>query len=147
MFALLTRLAQRHRAFFLQFATFVGVGLTAAAGHFTTLAIMVERNWAGPVLASLAGFIVGSVISYSLNRRFTFESTRSHAGALPRFATVAGIAFIMTGVLMDLLVHRIGLYYLLAQAITTGLVMIWTFSAYRIWAFAHKAGAREQRAE
>lgn len=143
MFAVLSHLSAQHRAFLMQFATFAGVGLMAAAGHFTALALLVEHDWAGPVLASLAGFLVGSVISYSLNRRFTFESTRSHAGALPRFATVAGIAFVMTGVLMDVLVHRLGLYYLFAQAITTGLVMIWTFSAYRIWAFAHKTGARE----
>lgn len=142
MFAALTRLAQAHRAFLLQFATFVGVGLTAAAGHFTTLAILVERQLAGPVLASLAGFIVGSIISYSLNRRFTFESTRTHAGALPRFAAVAGIAFVMTGLLMEVFVHWLGIYYLFAQVITTGMVLVWTFTAYRLWAFAHKAGAR-----
>ncbi len=126
----------------MQFATFVGVGLTAAAGHFSTLAFLVEYHWADPVLGSLAGFLVGSVISYCLNRRFTFESTRTHAGALPRFAAVAGVAFVLNGVLMDILTHRIGLYYLFAQVITTGLVLIWTFTAYRLWAFAHKAGAR-----
>ncbi|GGF86778.1 hypothetical protein GCM10007301_53370 [Azorhizobium oxalatiphilum] len=145
MFALLARLFQEHRAFAMQFATFVGVGLTAAAGHFATLAFMVEHEFAGPVLASLSGFIVGSIISYILNSRFTFESTRSHAGALPRFAAVAGIAFVLTGILMELLANRLGLYYLLAQAITTGLVLIWTFTAYRLWAFAHKAGARAER--
>ncbi len=142
MFAALTRLAQRHRAFLMQFATFVGVGLTAAVGHFTTLAILVERQMAGPVLASLAGFIVGSIISYCLNRRFTFESTRTHAGALPRFAAVAGIAFVMTGLLMEFFVHWLGIYYIFAQVITTGMVLVWTFTAYRLWAFAHKAGAR-----
>ncbi|WP_341989998.1 GtrA family protein [Azorhizobium sp. AG788] len=142
MLATLTRLVQRHRAFLLQFATFVGVGLSAAVCHFITLAILVELQMAGPVLASLAGFIVGSVISYSLNRRFTFESTRTHAGALPRFAAVAGIAFVMTGLLMEFFVHWLGIYYMFAQILTSGIVLVWTFTAYRLWAFAHKAGAR-----
>lgn len=132
-------LMRRHRPLMVQFATFVGVGLTATAAHFAMLAFLVERDLAGPVLASAAGFIVGGTVSYTLNRQFTFNSSRTHAGAVPRFIMVAGVAFVLNALLMELLVHRIGLNYLLAQAITTGLIMIWTFSGYRIWAFAHRA--------
>lgn len=133
--------AHRHRPLIRQIMSFVGVGLTATAAHFATLALAVESGGLGPVAGSACGFVVGGIVSYALNRRFTFESTRSHAGAVPRFMVVAGVAFILNGVLMDLLVHRLGVFYLLAQAITTGITMLWTFSGYRIWAFAHRAGA------
>ncbi|MFG1345895.1 GtrA family protein [Xanthobacter autotrophicus DSM 431] len=135
-------LIHQYRDLIRQFSTFVGVGLAATSAHFAALALVVEKGWLGPVAGSAVGFVVGGVVSYTLNRRFTFESSRSHAGAVPRFLVVALVAFVLNGVLMDVLVHRLGLFYLLAQAITTGIIMLWTFSGYRIWAFAHRTGAR-----
>lgn len=138
----LAGLLNRHRGLARQFLVFAGVGLAAAVAHFGTLALLVERGLLGPVAASAVGFVAGGIVSYVLNRRFTFESTRSHAGAVPRFILVAGVAFVLNGVLMDLLVHRLGLFYLLAQVVTTGINMVWTFTGHRLWAFAHRDGAR-----
>lgn len=121
-----------------QFARFVGVGLAAAAAHFSTLALLVEADALGPVFASAVGFVAGGTVSYILNRRFTFDATRSHAGAVPRFMAVAGVAFVLNEALMWLFVHEIGLFYLLAQFLTTGITMMWTFTGYRAWAFAHR---------
>lgn len=139
----LPALVVRYRGLIRQFSTFVGVGLTAAAAHFSTLTLLVEADVLGPVAASAVGFVAGGIVSYALNRRFTFESTRTHAGAVPRFVMVAGVAFLLNETLMGILVHRMGLFYLLAQVITTGITMMWTFTGYRIWAFAHRTGARQ----
>lgn len=128
----------RHGDLIRQFARFVGVGLAAAVAHFSTLAFLVELDALGPVLASAVGFVAGGTVSYILNRRFTFEATRSHAGAVPRFIVVAGVAFVLNEALMWLFVHEIGLFYLLAQVLTTGITMMWTFTGYRVWAFAHR---------
>lgn len=130
---------RRYRPLLLQILSFGWVGLVATGAHFATLALLVEREIAGPVAGSVAGSLVGAVVSYVLNRLFTFDSTRSHAGAVPRFAVVALGAFILNGVLMDVLVHRLGVYYLLAQVFSTGITLIWTFSGYRIWAFADRS--------
>lgn len=130
-------LVQRYRQFLRQILSFASVGSLATAGHFALLALLVETNLSGPVVASVWGMLLGAVISYTLNRRFTFNATRSHAGAVPRFAVVAGVAFALNVLLMELFVHRLGLFYLLAQMLTTGLVLIWTYSAYRFWAFGH----------
>lgn len=135
-------LVLKYRDILRQFSTFVGVGVTAAAAHFSTLALLVETDALGPVASSAVGFVVGGIVSYVLNRRFTFESTRSHAGAVPRFIMVAGVAFLLNGGLMAVLVHDLGLFYLLAQVITTGIIMMWTFTGYRVWAFAHRPGTR-----
>lgn len=129
----------RHGDLINQFARFVGVGLTAAFAHFSTLAILVEMDAVGPVLGSAVGFVVGGIVSYILNRRFTFDATRSHAGAVPRFIVVAGVAFVLNETLMWLFVDKVGLFYLLAQFLTTGITMIWTFTGYRVWAFAHRS--------
>ncbi len=142
MHANLAALLRRYRPLIAQIASFAWVGVLATGAHFATLALVVERGIAGPVVASTFGAVVGAVVSYVLNRAFTFESTRSHAGAVPRFMVVALVSFILNGALMDLLVHRLGVFYLLAQVITTAITMLWTFSGYRVWAFAHRAGAR-----
>jgi putative flippase GtrA len=118
-----------------QFLRYALVGLAAAVGHYGTLIGLVESGAAGAVVGSLAGFVVGGVISYILNRRFTFASERSHAGAVPRFAFIAGLAFAMTGGLMHVFTAWMGIHYVLAQLITTGIVLVWTFFANRFWTF------------
>ncbi|MEJ1160672.1 GtrA family protein [Prosthecomicrobium sp. N25] len=118
-----------------QFLRYALVGIAAAIGHYGTLIGLVEGGFAGAVAASLAGFVVGGVISYMLNRRFTFASERSHAGAVPRFAVIAGAAFLMTGALMHALTAWAGIHYLVAQLVTTGIVLVWTFFANRFWTF------------
>lgn len=118
-----------------QFLRYALVGIAAAVGHYGTLIGLVETGAAGAVAASLAGFVVGGVISYVLNRRFTFESDRSHGGAVPRFAVIAVAAFLMTGALMWAFTAFTPLHYLLAQLVTTGIVLVWTFFANRFWTF------------
>lgn len=118
-----------------QFLRYALVGIAAAIGHYGTLIGLVATGAAGAVAASLAGFVVGGVISYVLNRRFTFESDKSHAGAVPRFAAIAVAAFLMTGALMWAFTTFTPLHYLLAQLVTTGIVLVWTFFANRFWTF------------
>lgn len=118
-----------------QFSAFFGVGLVAAVVHYGTLVGLVELAHAGPVPATLAGYVLGGIVSYALNRRFAFESDRPHREATWRFGVVAGVGFLLTGLLMAGLNGRLGLQYLLAQVLTTGMVMVWSFAANRWWTF------------
>lgn len=118
-----------------QFSAFFGVGIVAAVVHYGTLIALVEGAHTGPVAATLAGYVLGGIVSYALNRRFAFESDRPHSEATWRFAVVAGVGFVLTGFLMAGLNGRLGLPYLLAQVMTTGIVMLWSFAANRWWTF------------
>lgn len=118
-----------------QFSAFAGVGVVAAAAHYSVLVALVESAHAPVVAATLAGYIVGGVISYALNRRYAFRSDRPHGEATWRFALVAGVGFVLTGFVMALLNGRWGMPYLLAQVVTTGIVMFWSFVANRWWTF------------
>ena len=75
------------------------------------------------------------MLSYGLNRRHTFGSERPHEEAVWRFALVAGVAFGLTYAFMRVMVEGWRLPYLPAQGVTTGLVMVWTFAANRLWTF------------
>jgi len=123
-------------AFIRQASSFVGVGLVATSIHYFVLIVMVQLVGAPPVPAALLGYLCGGILSYSFNRRHTFASDRPHGEAVWRFMLVAGVGFLLTFLFMALLVDKWGRPYLLAQVLTTGLVMVWTFTANRYWTFA-----------
>lgn len=118
-----------------QFATFFGVGLVAAIVHYGLLVSLVEGYRLEPVRATLVGYVGGGVVSYLLNRRHTYGSERPHMEAAWRFAAVALVGFGLTWAVMALLVRAIGVPYLPAQVVTTGIVLIWSFLANKLWTF------------
>jgi putative flippase GtrA len=118
-----------------QFSAFFGVGLVAAIVHYGVLIGLVEGAGAEPVPATLAGYVAGGVVSYGLNRRHTYASDRPHAEATWRFALVAFVGFLLTGAFMHAFTGWLGAPYLPAQVVTTGIVLVWSFAAHRIWTF------------
>ncbi len=114
-------------------------GLTAVA-HYGVLVGLVELARVDPVPATLAGFVVGAIVSYALNRWMTFEATRSHAQASWRFGLIAIGGFGLTWMLMHLFVTRLSLPYLPMQFVTTGFVMVFSFLGHKFFSFADRAG-------
>ena len=124
---------------FQQFSAFFGVGVAAAIAHYGALVGLVELGRVQPVPATLAGYITGGVISYWLNHRHTYESSRTHIEAGWRFVLVAGVGFLCTWGLMHVFVERLGWPYLPAQLLTTGIVLGWSFFAHKLFTFADRA--------
>ena len=122
-----------------QIWSFVGVGAVATTLHYAVLVILVQVLRMAPVPAALCGFVAGGVLSYGLNRRHTFGSERPHEQAIWRFALVAGVAFMLTYLFMRLLIENWDCPYLAAQAVTTCIVMMWTFTANKLWTFRGEA--------
>ena len=118
-----------------QLSAFTLVGLFAALAHYGALVTLVEGFAWRAVPATLVGYVAGGLVSYSLNRRHTFASDRPHSEAGWRFAAVAAVGFCLTFLFMHLFVERLGAPYLPAQLVTTGLVLIWSFIANRLWTF------------
>lgn len=118
-----------------QLAAFFGVGLVAALAHYGVLIGLVETGGLDPVPATLVGYIAGGVVSYALNRRHTYASDRAHREAVWRFALVALVGFLLTGAFMYGLTGSFGLPYLPAQVLTTGIVLVWSFVAHKLWTF------------
>lgn len=118
-----------------QFSSFVAVGFIATAVHYTVLIGLVELAGISAVAAALTGFVAGGAVSYILSRRHVFHSNQRHEAAASRFALVAVVGFGLTYVFMSLFVRGAGIPYLLAQIVTTGIVMLWSFAAHRMWTF------------
>jgi putative flippase GtrA len=121
-----------------QVLAFGGAGIAAAVVHYGILIGLMETGMAPPVPATLAGYLFGGIVSYILNRRHTYRSDRPHEEAGWRFAVVAAVGFLLTWVLMHVFVDKLAQPYLPAQLLTTGLVLVWSFSAHKWWTFADK---------
>jgi putative flippase GtrA len=119
-----------------QLVAFSGVGLAAAIAHYGLLILLVESGGMNPVPATLAGYVVGGLISYGLNRKHTYRSSRPHRETTWRFAMVAFVGFLLTWFLMHALTVWLEGPYLPAQVVTTGVVMLWSFIAHKAWTFA-----------
>jgi putative flippase GtrA len=84
------------------------------------------------------GYVAGGIVSYLLNRAFTYATERSHAEAGWRFAVVAAVGFGLTFALMSVMHGWLGWHYLPSQIITTGIVLVWSFLAHKYWSFGEK---------
>src|SRR5262245_30159316 len=102
------------------------VGLVAALVHYSVLIVLVETGFANPVVANLVAYIFGGIVSYLLNRRCAFRSKRAHAEAAWRFASVAGLGFLLTGIFTYSFHEVLGVQYILAAVMTSAIVLFWS---------------------
>lgn len=115
--------------------TFLMVGGLATVCQYIILIGLVEFAIFGPVIASGIGAFFGAVLNYILNKLATFKSIAEHKVTAPRFIVVATIAIALNAFLMALFTKTFNLNYLPAQIITTGLIVLFTYNANRIWTF------------
>ncbi|KAB7614404.1 GtrA family protein [Amylibacter sp. SFDW26] len=118
-----------------QFITFLGAGVIATSGHYSVLLFLVEIGHVLPVTASMIGAVTGAVISYYLNRNYTFVSKISHARTAPKFFIVAILAIVFNTVLMATFTIWLRLPYFWAQVLTTCVLIIVTFGLNKLWSF------------
>ena len=117
-----------------QFLRFAAVGAVATAVHYTVMLALVELGGVNPVVATFCGFCCGAVVSYTLNRKFTFGVQPSFGRGFAKFLVVVGIGAVINAGIVWFLTHR-GLHYMVAQVIATGLVLIWNFTSARLVVF------------
>ena len=124
-----------------RFFHFAAVGAVGTVAHYLVLVGLVEVGGVDPVIASVAGFLTGALVNYILNRQLVFRSDRAHHQALPRFLMVAGTGLAWNALLMGFLVDRAGWPYLLAQVLTTGILVVWHYLANALWTFRQPTDA------
>jgi putative flippase GtrA len=116
---------------FLRFAT---VGAVATAAHYAVMIALVQFGGVDPVTATVCGFAVGAVVSYTLNRRYTFAVRPAYMRGFLKFAIVIGIGAVLNAAIVALFI-RFGLHYMVAQVIATCVVLIWNFAGARLIVF------------
>lgn len=119
----------------MRFVGYACVGATGTAMQYAVLATLVSLHALGAVAASCIGAIAGAIVNYGLNYRFTFRATGAHHRTAPRFFAVAVAGIVINSALMFAFTRWLRLSWLPAQCITTGCVLLLTYTASSLWTF------------
>jgi len=120
------------------FLLFAALGAVGTGAQYAVLIGLVSGLGVGPVLGSTAGFLTGGLVNYTLNRSIAFRSTKPHSETAPKFFTIAGIGLILNALIMTLLTRHVGAPYLLAQIVSTTILLLWHYTANALWTFRER---------
>ncbi|KAA0874352.1 GtrA family protein [Nitrincola tapanii] len=119
-----------------QLLRFGGVGMTALVLHWCVVLLLVPFGMA-PLVANVFAFLLAFQVSYFGHRILTFGAQAiPHRQTFPRFASVAGLSFLVNESLYAILLTWTPLGYQWALLLVLALVAALTFVLSRYWAFA-----------
>lgn len=118
-----------------QFLQFAAVGAAATLVQYSVLVALVELLRVQPVPAAVLAYLCGALVSYLLNWRFTFGETRTAFGkGLIKILIVHVIGLGLNTLIFNILVNA-HVYYIIAQIVATGLVLVWNYAGARLFVF------------
>ncbi|RYH58386.1 MAG: GtrA family protein [Alcaligenaceae bacterium] len=111
----------------------VGV-VNTAVGYGVIFGCMLLLHW-GPLVSNVAGYAVGLVVSFTLNRRFTFRSQGAAHEDLMRFLLIFGIAWLSNFAVLALLVRSFGVHEGVAQVAAGVVYFVLSFVLNKYYVF------------
>jgi len=115
---------------------FLLVGGVATLTQYLALMVLVEFAGNGPISSSALGYLCGAGVSYGLNRSWTFNSSAPHRKAMPRFAAMVCLGFLLNDAAMFVLTKWAGVNYLFAQVGASAIVLLANYLMARSIVFA-----------
>lgn len=112
------------------------VGIVCTSIYFLSMFICVEVLSTEPVSASTISFIIMTIFSFLLNKKYTFGGAYSHSQFV-KFSTVAFIGFIMNFGLMYSIVTILSLHYLIGELVTVLVIPFVNFFLNNYWTFSN----------
>lgn len=113
---------------------FAIAGGIATLVHYAVLVALIEWAQVRPVIATTIGYGIGVLVSYALNRRYTFNSDAPILSSFPKYALLYGVGMVLNGVIFAAIL-TLGAPYILAQICATAIVLVWNFLGARYVAF------------
>lgn len=114
------------------------VGVIGAVVHMSTLFLLVELGLTGPVAATTTGFVLALLISYGMNRIWTFGYAGSYWASLIRYCIVSLIGLGLNILIIKLFTDFLGLWYGWGAFVAVGAVALNNFVLNNAWTFTHK---------
>jgi putative flippase GtrA len=118
-----------------QFSRFLLVGVANTALGYAVIFGCMYFGGLTPELSNGVGYLVGLLVSYSLNRRITFKSVRRRSTEFVRFVLVFLVAYTSNLAVLVVLIRGLSVHAVLSQ-ILAGVVYIGTsYLLYKHYAF------------
>lgn len=123
---------------FSQFLVFTVVGALGTLVHYAILFLLINFNQ--PVMMStITGSIGGAVVNFILNHRVTFLSKQPYHQTAPRFFLLVFLILLMNAGIMYVLTMHFYINYLLAQLLTTAIILCFNYASNALWTFNHSS--------
>ena len=116
-----------------QLLQFLGAGVFASGSHYGIYVSLVAFLDVWPVAATTLGFVVGTMISYTLNARYTFNGSH-RPGSLVRFWVVTGLGGVLNAAAVALL-SELEVHYALAGIVAIVVAAAFNFTGHKLWTF------------
>ncbi len=122
------------RELILKFIRYSLVGCISTIIYFLSVFILVELFHQDPLVGSSLAYLIMTLISFFLNKTFTFGSDFSHQKLL-RFLIVSAIGFILNFSIMFLIVNVLSFHYAIGELVTILVIPITNFLLNNYWTF------------
>lgn len=114
------------------------VGVIGTFLHFAVLVALVELFGVHPVPASVAGFVLTLVVSFLLNRSWTFAVRDAGSGAFVKYAVVSVTGLLLNTGIMYTAVEWLHWKYWIGQLIVVLVVPPCNFILNALWTFGKR---------
>lgn len=110
-----------------QIAKYATVGTIAAIIDFGVLFLLTDEFGLYYLASATCSFILAAIVNFILNRNWTFQSNGQKRKQFPVFLMVATSGLLINVNIMYFSVERLGMYYLMAKVLSSGIVIMWNF--------------------
>jgi putative flippase GtrA len=108
-------------------ARFIGTGAMSNVVYFAVLGVLVWLFVKPLWLYAGIAYLTSAVANYLLHHTVTFRSKARHSFALSRYVPVQAVALLTNSWLLDLLVSKWGLHYVLGQFMALVITTTWSY--------------------
>lgn len=127
----------RTKADFIQAGKFLFAGLVTNGSIYVAYLLLTFMGMGYKTAMTLL-FAAGMMLSYNMNKRWTFASSHGHNETLWRFVTAYLSAYALNLASMWIAVDRMGIPHYLVQAVNIVVISALLFAAQKYWIFAHR---------
>jgi len=120
-----------------RFVRYCVVGVIGTIVHFATTIALVEIGRLDPVVASVIGFVAALLVSFVLNRQWTFASQAAVSTSLARYVAVSVFGFLLNIAIMAAVTKWLNLSYLIGLALVVLIIPAVNFTLNARWTFRH----------
>jgi putative flippase GtrA len=117
-----------------KFITYSFVGVICTLIYFISVFIIVERFGQNPVYGSTLAFIIMTVFSFLLNKKYTFGGEFTFRKLL-RFLMVSLIGFILNFGIMYTVCEMLSFHYSIGELVTILVIPLVNFTLNNFWTF------------
>jgi len=118
----------------IKFIKYSFVGIFCTGIYFLCMFLLVELSGENPVFSAMIAFLIMTICSFYLNKRFTFGGAYSHQKLL-RFTIVAIIGFSLNFIIMYTVVNLLNFHYLIGEMVTILVIPFVNFCLNHYWTF------------